>query len=163
MHNPATAYHHLQLSLARLQVSGCLAPGAHACILAPHPDTDPWQISLVIQHQPFGLRLCGHLPLHASLHEIVPEDLLRACNDLNRQLHPFTFSLDPLGLVIAFRAWLPLPRHPGAMLKKTAFALSLAEQAVRLAAHRFQLPPSSPLQHTDQSVPPALCDDEIPF
>lgn len=163
MIQPADAFRDLLLSLAQHDNMARVVPDAFACTLTPNPATDPWMISLVIQSHPLGLRVGGLAPLHLEPQEADIEGLLRRCNDLNRQPLPYTFSVDPLGLVAAFRCWLPLLHQSVPQL--AAYALELAESAALagsahlLSANGGFLPASAPMT----SLIDAVRDEDIPF
>lgn len=163
MIQPSDAFRDLLLSLTQLDIMARVVPDAFACTLTPHPATDPWLISLVIQSHPLGLRVGGHLPLHLDPHEADIEGLLRRCNDLNRHPLPYTFSVDPLGLVAAFRCWLPLPTHSVPQL--VGYGLELAEAAAHAGSTHLLTENEGFLQASAPatSLIDAVRGDDIPF
>ena len=158
----------LILSLTQLGFDFRMEPESLACCLTSAPSHDPWLISLVVQTAPFGLRLCGHLPLHVDPHDADIEAILRRCNDLNRTPFPATYSLDPLGGVASFRVWLPLLPTSGSIPALVGLALELGEIAVQAASRALNLEKGlqvagKTLQDTSTLSERLLDDDDIPF
>jgi hypothetical protein len=164
MHNPEAAFRDLLLCLARLNMVGRVVPEAFACTLDQDPFTSPWQVSLVVQNHPFGLRVGGVLPLHLDPDTADIEGLLRHCNDLNRRPRPATFSIDPLGMVASDHCWLPLTARRRGMPRTAALALALARETARHSDGFLTAagcPPVAPPSVV--WLRPRVDEDDIPF